>query len=248
MAYNRLWPEREGSIKRARALGVGSVLHTGPPLGEGWTTIHKAGKISLAVLDAPSGIASAGCVTRQLRGNNAALSDWLVDALKTPEGVDSILDLDRLTALEITREAGLHESRPAPGCSTEDAKVTARRVRSGEVVGRVDAPSPIDLVVHVTAFPSWRVWIDGALTPTFQVAPGFVAVRVAPGSHSFRAMGGVLPSYPYVLGGAFILLAAASALLSGRLPPGPAAPPVPPPQRGWGLLTALRAKISKYRR
>jgi hypothetical protein len=88
--------------------------------------------------------------------------------------------------------------------------VTTTPREPGAIEAVVEAPAPVDVVLRVSAFPTWRVTLDGeTVGRTDVVAPGFVAVRVPSGRHRVAAVVSTLPGYAV-----FIALGAAGVVLA----------------------------------
>jgi len=196
LAFHQLAPTRAGSARRAEALGVRHVLlFDGPPKDPGWTTTHAIGDIVMADRVGGTDLVGVGCITTRWSGSNAALERRLFAGLATPEGADLLLHPNALVALEITRGRVSETPRDPGDCSSQGAVVTERPREPGAVEADIDAPAPIDVVLRVTAFPTWRVLVDGRPTPTTTVAPGFPSVRVGAGRHHVEAVVAPLPGY-----------------------------------------------------
>jgi hypothetical protein len=91
------------------------------------------------------------------------------------------------------------------GCDSSSAQVSQVAAEAGTVQANVQSSTPVDVVLRVSAFPTWRIHIDGQPAPATLVAPGFVSVRVAPGAHQVRAEVGLLPFYRAIIFGAMLL-------------------------------------------
>lgn len=209
-----LEPDRAGSAARAEALGIGYVLTNGAarPVPEGWRVRHRNGSIQL--LERPASVVGAGCITRLWTGSPEDLRQRLNADLARAVAADRVLDPLRWTAIRYT--TGEVVETPWPdGCDSSKAQVSQVAAGSGRVLASVQSPAPVDVVLRVSAFPTWRVHLDEQLVPTTLVAPGFISVRVAPGAHRLRAEVGLLPFYPLILIAA-LLLTATLAVARGR--------------------------------
>jgi hypothetical protein len=210
-AANQLQPDRPGSALRAQALGVGYVLRAGsiatPP--PGWTVQHQRGTVQL--LSQPTERVGVGCIQRQWRGSPEQVRIRLNRDLADPAQADLLLHPGRLTALRY-RPGPVQESDwPLDGCSAEQATINVTSESPGVIQALVQSPSPVDVVFRATAFPTWRVHMDGKLAsePTL-LAPGFFSVRVPPGRHELAANVSLMPGYA----GLVALAAALSAALA----------------------------------
>ena len=196
LAVKQLSPERAGGDRRAEALGIGYLLRqSSAAVPSGWTLQEQRGTIQLLAVDHPVRLVAAGCVTRRWSGTDAALRKTLTDALVTPRGADTILDPQNWVELERSPEP-LRVEDVHDGCDSTLARVDTKRREPGAFEATVESPSAVDVAFRATAFPTWRVFVDGV--PSGQVrtiAPGFFAVRVPPGRHELRAVVATLPGY-----------------------------------------------------
>jgi hypothetical protein len=221
-----------GSAARAEALGIGYALTSGgdQPPPEGWLVRQRSGKLQLLEQHAlPVGV---GCIDERWTGSPERVRGRLNDELSQPKWADQLLDPHRFTAIEYGSGDVIVTPEPALGCDDQNAQLLAASTDAGDVSAQVESPTPVDVVFRFTAFPTWRVWLDGVGTPPPRlVAPGFFAIRVPPGVHQLRAQVSLLPHY-----GMFVSLAAlATALLAfyrGR----------------WGRIVALGAQLRRPRR
>lgn len=192
LAFERLAPEREGSARRSEALGVRSVLVTDTP-GPGWVERRRAGSVALFEHEGASDLVGLGCIVRRYSGSDGAVRGRLVADLSTERGADRMLDPASPIALELDDGAFREAIEPAGNCSSEGATVLAQSPEPGEITARIEARHPVDAVLRVTAFPTWRVDVAGKPYPTRWVAPGFVSVRLPPGVHQLHARVSLLP-------------------------------------------------------
>jgi len=211
LAFEKLDPNRAGSARRAEALGVRSLLTLGVP-DAGWVERHRSGSVALFDHERPSDLVGLGCVTRGYAGTDKALRERLVLELSTPRGADRLLDPDAPVALEFERGAFREWAEPAQGCSATGARLSTHGSTPGELEARVENRHPVDAVLRVTAFPGWRVTLDGRPAATRMVAPGFISVRLPPGTHQLVARASLLP------GSSSILLVALLGILAASLP------------------------------
>jgi hypothetical protein len=205
VAFHELAPTRAGSPARAEALGVRhALLFTGPPTDAGWDVIRQRGDVVLAERLGGTDVVGVGCVVRTWAGSNDALQRRLFADLSTNAGADALLDPHALVALETTAGAWSESERDPGECSAQGAHVTEHPREPGALEADVETPSPVDVVLRVTAFPTWRVRVDGREVPTTTVAPGFPSVRVTAGRHRVEAI--VSPLRGYFAGIALALL------------------------------------------
>lgn len=199
VAFEQLRPTQPGSARRAERLGIRYLVHTldqTPAPEDGWIERHRGGGVILSEREGGTDLVGVGCISRVWRGPDAALREALVRDLR---GDTSALDRPTLTQIEAAPGA-LAESEVALGaCSTEGAAVVERRREPGAYEATIEALAPVDVVIRASAFPSWRVWVDGVEAPVRQVAPGFPSVRVPPGRHRIEAV--VSLPRGYLLGG-----------------------------------------------
>jgi hypothetical protein len=148
-----------------------------------------------------------GCIASAWAGSDTELREHLFADLATPQGADALLDPHALVALETVGKDFAKRPRDAAGCSVEGARVTDRPREPGAVEAEIESPSPVDAVIRVAAFRTWRVLVDGSPTETTTVAPGFPSVRVTAGAHHIEAIVSPLPGY---LAGIFLALVGAA--------------------------------------
>jgi len=216
LAFDHLAPERLGADRRAEALGVSHLLWQGDATApSGWSVQAQRGSMQLLAVDRPVRLVAAGCVRQRWRGTDAALRAALIRAFETPTGADALLDPQSWVALEQSAEP-LRVEAMHDDCDFAQARVRSQRQRPGAFQATVESPAAVDVAIRATAFPTWRVFIDGAPSgPIRTIAPGFIAVRVSPGRHEVRAVAGTLPGY-----GMWVIAAVLVAIgLSWRKPP-----------------------------
>lgn len=214
-ASQKIEPKRAGSDRRAEALGVRNVLTTLPQSPEGWRVVDRSGEVAFLEHERPTDLVGLGCVVGHYTGSNAALSNRLHADLRDAHATDRILDPEKF--LEIRWSAGeVVETGAAPaGCLASDAR--ARLISSSPGLYRVAVESshPIDVVLRVTYFQSWKLSLDGAPQALRAVAPGFLTLRVPPGRHEITADSAVWAGMRSSLGLAALALLA---LALGRSP------------------------------
>jgi hypothetical protein len=210
-AANQLQPDRLGSDLRAQALGIGYVLRASSlaTLPPGWQLEQQRGTIQL--LSQPAQRVAAGCIWQQWRGSPDQVRARLNRDLADPPQADLLLHPQHFTALSYGSGPVEVSAWPSDGCSAEQATVSVTAESPGSIQALVQSPTPVDVVFRATAFPTWRVRVDGKLAnePTL-LAPGFFSVRVPPGGHELAASVRLMPGYA----GLVALAAALSAVLA----------------------------------
>jgi hypothetical protein len=208
-AANQLEPDRPGSALRAQALGIGYVLRASklaaPP--SGWAIQHQQGTVQL--LSQPAERVGAGCIRREWSGSPEQVRARLNRELADPEQADMLLNPRRFTALHYKPGPVKQSDRPLDGCNSEDARVSVESESPGVIQTLVQSPTPVDVVFRATAFPTWRVFVDGQpqSEPTL-IAPGFFSVRVPPGRHELTASVSLMPGYAWLVALAALLTVA----------------------------------------
>jgi hypothetical protein len=163
-----------------------------PPAG--WAVRHRHGDMQL--LEQPAGPVGVGCITRFWTGGANRVRDRLNSMLAHPVGAGALLDPHRYTAIRYGSGEVVEAPWPDADCDDRQARLSNVSSRAGEVQAQLDSAGPVDVVFRVSAFPSWRVSIDAAPVAAWTlVAPGFISVRVPPGSHRLHAEARVLPLY-----------------------------------------------------
>jgi hypothetical protein len=202
-------PLRPGSSSRAEALGIGYLLLDGAGQGAppGWVVRQRRGDVQL--LEQPAQVVGVGCVDRLWSGSRERVRSRLNRDLANASQAKVLLDPHRFTAIEYA--PGDLREVPSPGNPCDDRGATVSEVvaEAGEVSATVQATAPVDVVFRFSAFPTWRVQVDGAIAaPLTLVAPGFFSVRVPSGSHRLTAVVGLLPHYLTLIGVAAFATAA----------------------------------------
>ena len=132
----------------------------------------------------------------------------MAEQFAQPSTADQILDPRRLIELapgdgEVKREV------VAEPCDSSAATLRAVPREPGAIEVEVSSESPVDVVFHGSAFPGWRVAIDGAAGgPTRKSAPGYFFVRVGPGQHRIVATAGTTQGYGWLLAATAVAIAA----------------------------------------
>lgn len=197
-AFERLAPKREGSARRAEALGVRSLLVVETP-ADGWLEQHRSGSVALFEHERPTDLVGLGCITRGYAGAERAVRARIVADLSSDRGADRLLDPAEPVALRLDGGVFRETVEPEAACSIEGATVHAASPEPGALEARIEAPHPVDAVLRVTAFPGWHVSVDGKPSATRMVAPGFLSVRLPAGTHQLRAQAGLLPGSSWIL-------------------------------------------------
>lgn len=216
-ASRQLQPERPGLAQRAEALGIRYLLLQQRPdraLPAGFVRRKALGAVEL--LELPSvDRAHVGCIRERWSGSDQALRQRLLGALATPESTDLLLDPARLIELRTTDGAARSEA-VADRCDASLATLRVAAREPGAIEVEVTSEAPVDVAFHASAFPAWRVAIDGGPgEPAATIAPGHFSTRVAAGHHRLRATAGTMPGY-----GAWLLLGALTvAALAWLQPP-----------------------------
>ena len=153
-------------------------------------------------------------IEQRWRGDPKRLRRRLESELGTPGGADALLDPQRLTALEYTAGELELTSLSNDRCDAAGALVEVVPREPGAVEATVQSRAPVDVVFRFSAFPTWKVAIDGRPGADPQlVAPGFFAVRVPAGQHQVVAVVSLMPGYKWLL---FCAALAILALTSAR--------------------------------
>jgi hypothetical protein len=198
LAARQLELARPNATARAEALGVRYVLDVATP--SEWRELRRVGTVVLAERPGGTDLVGVGCVSERWKGSDDALRERLSRELTSAAGADRLLDPAHFTLLE--RAAGVVvASRVAlDGCDATGASVTPHPREPGALEASIEGRAPLDVVFRATAFPSWRVTLDGKreLVP-HQVAPGFFVVRVPAGRHHVVAVVSSLPGYAFAL-------------------------------------------------
>jgi hypothetical protein len=216
MAAQQLQPERAGAGQRAQALGVRYVLRSSsaPIPHSGFVRRNVSGSVELWENPA-AGLAHVGCVRERWTGSDRALRERLAEQLATADGADRLLDPEQL--IELVQGSGeVRVERVEDGCAASSARLSVRKLEPGVLEALVEAEAPTDVVFSATAFPGWRLSVDGAFAPQQVIAPGYVGAHVARGRHRVLATAGTLPGYGLVLGLGALAVAALAWLRLSR--------------------------------
>ncbi len=189
VAFDSLRLDKPGGAARAEALGVRSLLHTRanmPLPSKAWHVVRSSGDVRLSERVGGTDTVGIGCVDRALRGDDASLRKAVMVDLNGEASV--IADPTSLVLLETTTGPLVHERVDRKGCDPSVAFVHEKKREPGAYEANVDTLAPIDVVIRASAFPTWRVVVDGAAVPTRMVAPGFVSARLGAGIHHVVAI------------------------------------------------------------
>jgi hypothetical protein len=187
VAFQTVRPLEAGSAARAESLGIRAMIHRSarrPGSEHEWRTIATRGDLEMSERIDGTDLVGVGCVRERWTGGDAELRAALIGDLLAR--ARTIADPHALTALETTR-GPVVAADVRDACSADGAVVREAPREPGVFEAAIDAPSAVDVVIRASAFPSWHVRVDGTEVPVTLVAPGFMAVRVAPGHHVVRA-------------------------------------------------------------
>lgn len=197
VAMGALEPSRDGSVARAEALGIRYLLLAArDPVTPGWERRATVGEIVLYEHPAATDRLGLGCVRERWSGSDRALRAELFRHLATAEGADQLLHPQDWIALETTTERTVTKSAVATdGCDPGGGRVTLEPREPGALAATVELAHAADIAFRSTAFPTWRVTVDGQAVPIETLAPGFFSVRLPPGRHRVLAVVSLLPGY-----------------------------------------------------
>jgi len=205
-AYHAFEPEAANSWVEANALGVGFVLACNALSEPHYKKLAGDADLGLYEVQPKPSILGVGCVSGEWSGPAAALREKAMATLASSRA-SVLLDPRRLVRLRFSAAPLQEIAVLRSTCDVEGASTRVFSQKPGEIIGEVSTTSPVVVVAHVSAFPSWKVAVDGKPVAWFQVAPGFVAVDVSPGRHRLEFRGGTLPGYGLALGAGCALLA-----------------------------------------
>ncbi len=185
LANRYLAPTRTGLARRAEALGIGHVL-TSHPLPSDATAafkrVRKYGGLYLSSRVTDSGHFGVGCVRRRWSGQNAVLDQVLKARLSSDSAWSELLDPTAF--LELAARGGpLAQADVTDACQSEGAVLKNATDSVSNHAVTVEALAPMDLVLRVTAHPTWQWHVDGKKVTPQLVFPGYYATRVAAGRH-----------------------------------------------------------------
>jgi hypothetical protein len=215
-AFDSMRMSDPGGAARAEALGVGSILHVRARRPESPFVVREShGDVELSVREGGTSYVGVGCVRARWGAPDRALRDRLFATLGSP---GSVLD-DPRTLVELSPRPGSFVEQPVAdeACDARTADVRESPREPGAYEAWIDTPAPVDAVIRASAFPTWRIEIDGVAVATRVVAPGFPSARVPPGRHHVVAVVS-LPRF-YVAGilSAWALVAALSVVAAKKL-------------------------------
>lgn len=186
-AFDSMRPSDPGGAARAEALGVRSILHVRARRPESpFAVKESSGDVELSVREGGTSYVGVGCVRARWSAPDRALRDRLFDTLGSP---GSVLD-DPRALVELSPRPGSFAEQPVAdeACDARAAAVRETPREPGAYEAWIDAPAPVDAVIRASAFPTWRIEIDGVAAATRVVAPGFPSARVPAGRHHVVAV------------------------------------------------------------
>jgi hypothetical protein len=155
---------------------------------------YQQGGVQLA--SQPAALVGVGCIERHWQGHPELIRARLIRELAQPPEADRLLDPHAFTVIEYDPGPLRESAEPDAGCRYAEASVARVVVEGGTVSAAIQTRSAVDVVLRVSAFPTWQIQIDGAPPSSWRlVAPGFISIRVPPGQHELRATVGPLPHY-----------------------------------------------------
>ncbi len=191
-AFSAFDAGRTEAAAQAEALGIRYYLHRGdepPSLADrDWEPTHQRAALVLSTRRGGTDLVGVGCVAERWSGSDTALRVAVLEDLRGPRR--SLMPAS-VVVLEETAGAVVRTQVDPGQCDPKKARVTAERLASGEYRAQVTTPVPVDVVFRVSAFPTWRLHVDGSDVPrsaVVKVAPGFIATRVPPGTHEVLAV------------------------------------------------------------
>ncbi len=183
-AFHALDFYRPGACVRAEALGIRYVLLVSDGLHvDGWEQIESNDRVRLARRIGGTDTVGVGCVRSTWEGSNQSLHERLSHDLKNWEQVDKLLDPRNLIELRTTTGAVVQRPESDVACDASNAHVTESSHESGVYEAVVESPSPVDVVIRATAFPFWKLTVDGVESQIRKIVPGFFSTRLSAGTH-----------------------------------------------------------------
>jgi hypothetical protein len=219
VAAKQLQPERAGAAGRAQALGIGYVIRVASagaaPL-PGFARREVSGQVELLEV-AGAGRAHLGCVRERWSGSDRALRERLTRELSTAQGADHLLEPERFVEL-VQGQGDVTVARVDRECDATHATLDVAEREPGALEAVLESDAPVDLAFSATAFPTWRVSVDGAPgVPAGMIAPGYVYVHIGRGRHRIVATVSSMSGYGVWLGLAGLGVAALAWLDVRRL-------------------------------
>jgi hypothetical protein len=130
-----------------------------------------------------------GCIRERWRGSDSALRTQVQDGLAAPDGADALMSPTQFIALEAADVPFEKREEASKGCDPNVATVREVPREPGALEAVVRCASPVDVVLRVAAFPTWRVTVNGEPSSVVErVSPGFLSVRVPAGEHRILAV------------------------------------------------------------
>lgn len=216
LANDSLFPGQQGWSERAEALGIRYVLLNAAlddDARESFRLQGTFGPLHLYVRSSGFDLFGPGCIDERWNGQNRALESALAQAMRERDGSAEPLNPRRWIALEPSARV-LTRSPVADACDSSRARLDGETHSIAYHQASVTTEVATDLVLRVTASPTWHLFVDGAPVAAQLVAPGYLAVRLAPGTHRVQARHGYRPVTLFGFG--LVLLCPLLWLLSWR--------------------------------
>ena len=219
VAFQALRPAARDSAMRAESLGIRTIIHRASRKltpDDAWRTIATRGEVEMSERVGGTDVVGVGCVSHRWSGSDAALRDALFADLVGDAHV--LEDPRALTELVTTSGPVVREDIAHDDCDARAADVREIKREPGVYEATVLATSDVDVVFRASAFPTWRVVVDGVRATVKVVAPGWFAVRVRAGAHHVIAEVSPLRGYAagIVLALVVVLLVSTGALGRAR--------------------------------
>jgi len=178
-------PGLPGWSGRAEALGIRFVLLNsalGDDARESFALVASYGPLVLYRRTAGSDLFGVGCVRERWSGRNNALATALQAGFQ--QAGPGVGPLDREQWIALVSSGDTFSRWPVDdSCNKEQASLENESHSVGKHAVTATAAAPVDLVLRVTASPTWQVSVDGVVVVPELVAPGYMSVRLEPGTH-----------------------------------------------------------------
>jgi hypothetical protein len=129
-----------------------------------------------------SDLFGTGCVRDRWSGENGEIEQTLKSMLSIDSALNVLMSPVRLVELAIGSGALRHES-VQDECTSGSATLSNAFDAVAQHRVTVETATPTDVVLKVTAFPTWHWRVDGQAVVPKLVFPGYYAVRVPTGRH-----------------------------------------------------------------